>query len=240
MTTLRIPQPYQVSQIIDHTANVRELKLTATGVTAIAFKAGQFFMLHVPQENAKPALRAYSVASSDSDPRNLKLLFKYIDQGVASKFVWALTGGETLQFTGGFGKVFFKEPPTEQIVFLNTGTGISQHLCYLLSKKNSFPNLHYKLFFGVRNQKDIYLENELSELKKELPNFEYSYVLSRPDAGWAGKTGYVQDFLKDINYSDIPTTFYLCGNGGMIKAVKNKLLVEDKIPADRVWSEAFD
>ncbi len=227
-----------VDQIIDHTPTVRELVISTQNSQDFIFKAGQFVMLHVPQ-NPKPALRAYSIASDDRQKNGFRLLFKYVDNGVASKFVWDLKGDETLQFTGPFGRVFFKEPPTPQIVFLNTGTGLSQHYCYLMSKKDLFPNLRYRMYFGVRAEKDIYYQPQLENLKADLTDFKYDYVLSRPQDSWSGKKGYVQHFLSEVDYTNQETTFYLCGNGGMIKDVKAKL-EQDGFPKDRIFAEAFD
>lgn len=237
----RIIYEYKINSIIDHTPNIRELFLEIKNQPEFKFKAGQFVMLHVPVEGGgKPLLRAYSIASSDQDHQKFSLLFKYVETGKASEYVWNLKGDETLNFTGPFGKVFFQEPPTEQIVFLNTGSGLSQHMCFLLSKMDQYPQLKYKLFFGVRSESDIYYESELKKLQEKLPHFEYAYVLSRPSTTWTGKSGYVQNHLKDVNYKDTPTTFYLCGNGGMIKDVKHQLLEVDGIDKAKVWSEAFD
>ena len=241
MSNLRSIYEFKINKIIDHTSNIRELILELTNLPAFDFKAGQFVMLHVPVEGIpKPALRAYSIASTEEQQNGFKLVFKFVDNGVASKYVWSLKGDETLKFTGPFGKVFFQEPPTDQVVFLNTGSGISQHFCFIESKMKTYPNLKYKLYFGVRYESDIYYESELQRLKKQLPNFEYHYVLSRPSEGWTGKKGYVQNFLSETNYKEIPTTFYLCGNGGMIKETKHQLLEVDGLDKTRVWAEAFD
>lgn len=240
MSSLRTIYQMKITQIIDHTPSVRELIIKTDTPNEFSFKAGQFVMLHVPQGEAKPALRAYSIASDERTKDGFKLLFKYVDNGVASKYVWDLKGDETLQFTGPFGKVFFQEPPTEQIVFLNTGTGLSQHLCYLLSKKEQYPNLKYRLLFGVRSEKDMYGQHELDALTKELKDFKYEFVLSQPQGNWTGKKGYVQNFLPEFDYKNIPTTFYLCGNGGMIKATKQQLIEVDGLDKSRIWAEAFD
>lgn len=197
-------------------------------------------MLHVPVEGAKPALRAYSIASTDEKTNGFKLVFKFVENGVASKFVWALKGDEILKITGPFGKVFFQEPPTEQLVFLNTGSGISQHFSFIESKMKLYPDIKYKLYFGVRKESDIYYESELKRLQKNLSNFEYHFVLSRASDSWTGKKGYVQNFLNETGYKEIPTTFYLCGNGGMIKEAKHQLLEVDGLDKSRVWAEAFD
>ncbi len=237
---LRTIYNFKLTKIIDHTPQIRELYCEVQNFSAFQFKAGQFVMLHVPVEGGKPALRAYSIASTDQIKNGFKLIFKFVEGGIASKFVWALQGDEILNMTGPFGKVFFQEPPTEQIVFLNTGSGISQHFSFLESKMQQYPQLKYKLFFGVRHVADIYYESELKRLQSQLPNFEYHYVLSRADDSWTGQRGYVQDCLKGFDYKIIPTTFYMCGNGAMIKDVKKQLFEIDGIDKSKVWAEAFD
>lgn len=240
MANPRTIYEFRISKLIDHTKDIRELILELSNEAEFVFKAGQFVMLHVPVEGAKPALRAYSIASTDENKKGFKLIFKFVEGGVASKYVWDLKGEEVLKFTGPFGKVFFQEPPTEQIVFLNTGSGISQHYCFMESKMKQYPNQKYVMYFGVRREEDIYYKAELERLRASLPHFEYHFVLSRGADDWQGKRGYVQHFLKNTHYLSVPTTFYLCGNGGMIKEAKHQLLEVDGVDKTRVWAEAFD
>lgn len=238
MSAPRTQYQMKVAQIIDHTPTVRELVLQTVEPAQFIFRAGQFVTLHVPHE-PKPALRAYSIASDDRQKDGFRLLFKHVPEGVASTYVWKLTEGEILKFTGPFGRVFFKEPPSQQIVFLNTGTGISQHYCYLMSKKDLYPKLRYRMLFGVRNEQEIYYQPELQKLCGELPDFKFEFVLSRPSESWTGKRGYVQHFIQEYDYLNIETTFYLCGNGGMIKEVKHQL-EQDGFDKTRIFTEAFD
>jgi CDP-4-dehydro-6-deoxyglucose reductase len=238
MSSTRVRYKMKVSEIIDHTPTVRELVLEATEPKEFNFKAGQFVTLHVPHD-PKPAMRAYSIASDDRLKNGFRLLFKFVETGVASTYVWSLKSEEILNFTGPFGRVFFKEPPTQQIVFLNTGTGLSQHYCYLMSKKELFPDLRYRMLFGVRNEKEMYYQPQLDKLKTELKDFNYDFVLSRPSEEWKGKKGYIQHFIKEFDYLRMDTTFYLCGNGGMIKEVKQQL-EQDGFDKTRIFSEAFD
>ncbi len=241
MSNARVPYEFKVIQIIDHTPDIRELYLELVNKPEFVFRAGQFVMLHVPVKDApKPALRAYSIASTDAKKNGFKLIFKFVETGVASRYVWDLKGNEILNMTGPFGKVFFQEPPTEQLIFLNTGSGVSQHFSFIESKMEEYPNAQYRLYFGVRKESDIYYESELKRLQKNLPHFQYDFVLSRASEAWTGKKGYVQNFLPETDYKNIPTTFYLCGNGAMIKDVKHQLLEVDGIDKSRIWAEAFD
>ena len=103
-----------------------------------------------------------------------------------------------------------------------------------------YPNLKYRLFFGIRTESDIYYKNQLDQIASELPDFKYWYVLSRASDSWTGKRGYVQNHLSELNYKEIPTTFYLCGNGAMIKDVKHQLIEIDQKKKKNIWAEAFD
>lgn len=239
MAVTRVQYRAVVQQILDHTPTVRELVVKLTEPSEFMFKAGQFITLHVPHE-PKPALRAYSIASTDQQKDGFRLLFKFVENGIASTYVWKLKGDESLLFTGPFGRVVFQEPPTEQIIFLNTGTGLSQHYSYLMSKKDQYPNLRYRMLFGVRNEAEMYYKPELDKLQREMKDFKYEFVLSRPSESWTGKKGYVQNFISEFDYGKIPSTFYLCGNSGMIKEVKTRLIEHEGFDKARLHVEAFD
>jgi CDP-4-dehydro-6-deoxyglucose reductase, E3 len=87
----RIPALFKVAKIIDHTDEIRELYLELTNKPEFVFKAGQFVMLHVPVESSpKPALRAYSIASTDEQKNGFKLIFKFVENGLASRVFWGL------------------------------------------------------------------------------------------------------------------------------------------------------
>lgn len=228
MSTKRIVYQSRIEKIIDHTPLVRELVFKLVEPQNFEFRAGQFVMLHVPQAQVeKPALRAYSIASDDRQTNGFRLLFKYVKDGLASTFVWNLKGGETVEFTGPFGRVFFHEPPDPQIFLLCTGTGLAPHFSYLVSKADQYPNLRYRLLFGLYNEAELYYQAQLDALKKTLKDFSYEIVLSSPEKTWTGKKGFIQDHLLASEYQKIPTSFYLCGNGKMIQQTKALLTERD-------------
>ncbi len=246
----RLIRKMKVTQVADYTPQIRELFIECLSPNEFEFRAGQFVMLHVPPDLSKgpvdekgkplkPALRAYSIASTDQKKDGFRLIFKFVEGGVASKFVWELKVGAILDFTGPFGRVFFQEPPTEQVVFLNTGSGVSQHFSFIESNLKRHPHVRYRMLFGVRHESDIYYQNELNRLKSSLTDFEYDFCLSRAKEDWKGVRGYVQNHIDRYDHLKIPTTFYLCGNGAMIKDVKAKLEA-DGFDMKRVFAEAFD
>jgi len=228
----------RVERIVDHTKNFRELFLHLLEPTEFSFRAGQFLTLHVPTAS-KPALRAYSIASSDQDRTSLQLIFKYVPKGVASDFAWQLKANDEINFTGPFGKVFLKEPSSQQIVFLCTGSGVAQHICFLRSHFNLLAEKDIFFFMGLFDEAELYYEAELKEIQKKYPKFKFAYVLSQASDSWRGLRGYVQDHIESLNYLKIPTDFYLCGNGMMIKQTR-ELLAAAGFETSHITYEAFD
>lgn len=234
----RIIYKFKIEKLIDYGTQIRELQLKCLEPNEFKFQAGQFVMLHVPTET-KPVLRAYSIASDDKITSGFRLIFKFVEGGTASQFIWGLNGTEELAFTGPFGKLFFPKNPPKQLILISTSTGLAPHLSYLESKSDQYPDLHYRLLIGVRNEEDIFCKDVLEKLKNKLPHLSYEFVVSRPTPNWPGKKGYVQNFLHEFSFFTKPTSFYLCGNNNMIEEVK-KYLLERSFEKANIISESFD
>ncbi len=228
----------RLAKIVDITPTVRELFFELIEPPQINFKAGQFVMLQIPQPDGKLAPRAYSVASADNVKNTFRLVIKFYQHGVASHWVQTLKGGELIDYTGPFGKFLFKEPPAEQVIHVCTSTGLAPLYGMLASQGINHKNVDYKIFMGVWNEKEIFYEKELEELKKVLPKLEVNFVLDKPtDSNWKGPTGFVTEHIAKLNL-DRPTEFYICGNPAMIKGVKEMLLAKN-FPTNKIYTESY-
>jgi len=223
------------------TPTLRELTVEFVNPTGFQFKAGQFIMMQVPDpEKGKPAQRAYSIASHQEQPEQIKLVIKVYEHGKASDFVKTLAGGEDLKVSGPFGRHFFILPAPPQVIFLCTGAGISQHMSYLLSHGEAMKNSHVKMLLGVWNKDEVFYEKELTDIKKVIPKFDYEFVLDKADPTWKGKTGFVTQYFHELPLKENDTLIYLCGNPNMIKSAKEILADQFQFPADRIIAEAFN
>jgi len=228
----------KLAKIVDLTPTVRELYFELLEPVEFKFKAGQFVMLQIPQPDGKLAPRAYSIASPDTVTNGFRLVIKFYQVGVASQWVQTLKGGEEILYTGPFGKFLFKEPCLEQVVYVCTSTGLAPLYSMLASHGSRYKNIDFKIFMGVWNEKEIFYEKELNELKKILPKLEVFFVLDKPmDANWKGHKGFVTDHIVKIDLKR-PTEFYLCGNPAMIKGVKEMLLAQN-FPAAKIYTESY-
>ncbi len=228
----------KLAKIVDLTPTVRELYFELLEPTEINFKAGQFVMLQIPQGDGKLAPRAYSVASADHVKNSFRLVIKFYPHGIASEWVQTLKGGELIDYTGPFGKFLFKDPPAEQVIHVCTSTGLAPLYAMLASQGPKHKDVDFKVFMGVWNEKEIFYEKELNDLKKSLPKLAINYVLDKPlDSNWNGSTGFVTDHIAKLNLSR-PTEFYICGNPAMIKGVKEMLLAKS-FPANKIYTESY-
>lgn len=247
----------EVTKIVDHSSVFREIFCKFAVGDNFHFLPGQFVMLHVPaklnnsaedqtqmlEAHIKPVQRAYSIASSAHDAYEIQLLLKAVPGGRATEYVWSLREGAKIQISGPFGKVQFVNfhkftPPIEQVLFLCTGSGIAQHLSFLRSFVSSLGEIQSHLLFGLADESEMILQNELNILKAQIPNFDYSYVLCKSEPQWNGRCGYVQEHLKDFHIHDKSTLVYMCGNHYMIQDTR-KMLIDAGMDSHRIIFESF-
>jgi CDP-4-dehydro-6-deoxyglucose reductase, E3 len=227
----------KLGKIVDLTPSVRELHMELVDPTEFKFKAGQFVMLHIPQEG-KIVQRAYSVASADTDSKSYKLVIKFYEVGVASTWVRGLKGGEEINYTGPFGKFLFREPAAQQVVHVCTSTGIAPLYSMLAGQGDKLKNTEVKMFMGVWNEKEIFYDKEMEGLKPRIPKLETYFVLDTPlDPNTKHPKGRVTEYIARLDLTK-PTEFYICGNPAMIKAVK-ELLNSKGFDPKKIYTESY-
>lgn len=197
-------------------------------------------MLNLPpnQPGEKEILRAYSLSSGEQDFSQFRLLIKYVEQGIASKFFWDLQQGQEVKFTGPFGKLFFPEIPSKHLYFLSTGSGLAPHLSYIETYLEKFPQSHFHFMIGVRTKNDFFFTEYLNKQKAKFPNFSFEFVLSRPDEQWTGRKGYLQKQIASLNSHLQDAHFFICGNEDMAKETKQTLF-DAGVPKEKVLVEIF-
>jgi NAD(P)H-flavin reductase len=96
------------------------------------------------------------------------------------------------------------------------------------------------LLFGVRSTADILWRDELESLAAREPNFRLEVTLSRPEAGWRGRVGYVQLHVAELARSLGAPHVFICGLSPMVGAVRALCKTELGYDRKRVHSERYD
>ncbi|MDD5043367.1 MAG: FAD-binding oxidoreductase [Patescibacteria group bacterium] len=198
----------------------------------INFQAGQYILVKIPQHDI---YRAYSLFSTPEE-NQIRLCIQLIPNGKASGYFAAIKEGEELEFKGPFGSFILEEAP--EYIFAATGAGLSPLRCMIkeLLQNGSKKPIH--LFLGRRYEEDIFLTDELEELKKKYPNFSYTPTLTRPTSAWPGATGRVTEHLAKLkNYKN--KKFYICGQPDMVNDCV-AILKENGVETKDIHFEKFN
>lgn len=185
----------------------------------LPFRPGQFVNLAIPAE--KKAERSYSVYSDPVDPARLVLVIKLFEGGLASEYLRRASIGDVLHLRGPFG-VFTLTEDDGPVWFVATVTGVAPFHSMLCSAARRADPRPFRLYFGVRDQGDLFGIEDLERLRAALPDFRYEVCLSRPEPGWSGPVGRVTRLL-DEHHPAPRDHYYLCGNGSMIEEARDLL-----------------
>lgn len=181
--------------------------------------------------------RSYSLANANTADKTLELHIRAVDGGVMSEYWFKQAkANDLLHFNGPLGTFFLRGLDQLHLVFLATGTGIAPVKAMLESLANTATERAHQsvtVFWGGRTAEDLYFD------PRAIPaGHQFVPVLSRPAAGWAGVSGYVQNALLATLPDLTLTTVYACGSDAMIRSAKTSLLVAG-LPDNRFFADAF-
>lgn len=188
------------------------------------FRPGQFISLEL-KPNGKTIRRPYSIASAPRSDNGFDLCLNMLPEGKASSWLFHLQPGDAIRFSGPFGFFRLREPADPVSAFIATGTGIAP-IRAMLQELYRRPHAgEVWLIFGVRRESDILYREEFEKLTEHNPGFHFVPTLSRPEPGWQGHTGYVQQHVTRYLQEKKGFHAYICGLRKMVDDVTQVLRV---------------
>lgn len=206
-------------------------------------------------EAAEPVTRAYSIANRPQDTQGGQIVFNIrlalpppsvpdAPPGIVSSWLFARRPGDTVSVAGPFG-TFRTQTTDREMVFLGGGVGMAPlraMLFDLLERENTDRKITF--WYGARSQQDLLYVEELDALADSHANFDWTVVLSDPDADtdWSGPTGFVHEAVWEQYLRDHPAPedceYYLCGPPMMIAAVLT-MLDNLGVEPDQIFNDDF-
>ena len=183
------------------------------------FEAGQHIRLFNGDDG-----RDYSLSSPPS-AGTMQLLVRHIAGGAVSPALVGAAPGADLGFSGPHG-VFQLRPSARPVVLVATGVGVAPFLSMVRAGAPRVTLLH-----GVRAADELFYRREI-----ERAVARYVPCLSRQSSPgcFSGRvTGWAAAELPRATEMD----FYLCGDRRMVRDMT--LLVDERIPGSRVYTEIF-
>ncbi len=233
------------SEIADYTYDIKQFRLQFQNGQRMNYRPGQYVQVLAPQyeKSNEEVYRAYSISSDPKNNDTIELIVRRVPDGICTTYMFDyLKRGDRVRINGPYGQFFLRDTKSP-IIYIAGGSGIAPIKCMLHHMANTGNERKAVFFFGVRTTKDMFLEKEIEEFEKRIPQFTFVPVVSQPEPGakWSGATGRVTDLAEDYLKKQKDAEQYegyLCGSPGMIESCI-KVLTGLDIPESRIYYDKF-
>lgn len=200
------------------------------------FRAGQYAKVFLEDGES----RNYSLANPPHDNDVATLHVRRVPGGrFSDQRLALLERGSELDIELPYGLFSMSAQEDTPAVMLATGTGFSsiRSMVEDLVRRRERRPVH--LFWGGRTMGDLYALEEVRRWAERHAWFEFTPVLSRPDAGWDGAAGHVQRAAL-ARYPNLREyEVYACGNPGMIDDARALLTGSAGLAEDNFYADPF-
>jgi len=231
--------PCRVARLNRPAEDVIQIFLALPKTQEFNFIAGQYIDIILKDGQR----RSFSIANlpEHAAQEGLELHIRHVPDGHFTPRIFdSMRERDLMRFEGPFGTYFLQSEPDQPIIMIAGGTGFSpiKGLFEQAIKDNPHQDIH--LFWGARDQQDLYMDSLVHQWTEKYPHFKYTPVLSesRSDT-WTGATGWVHDAVcttyDDFSKFDV----YASGPPVMINAVRDSLTARNMRP-ERFFFDSFD
>lgn len=225
----------------DLTHDVKLLQLSIEAGGPYTFTAGQHARLKfgpgIPERN-------YSMANGPAEG-TLQFYVRQVPRGQASGYVFtSLHLGAEVTVSGPLGNAYLREQHRGPILAVAGGSGMAPIKSILDTALQNDPEREVHLYFGVRDERDVFLESQLRELERRHPGLRVQIVLSEPSRASERRAGLVSAAVLQDIHSFEGFKAYIAGPPPMVEALQRQLeakgVARRDIHADAFYGEGED
>ncbi|MFM2052561.1 MAG: hypothetical protein RL456_598 [Pseudomonadota bacterium] len=232
-----LKMPTRVLSIARPAADVAVLRLQLPANQSFQYHAGQYVEF-ILRDGAR---RSYSMANAPELAQgSIELHIRHMPGGRFTDHVFgAMKEKDILRMEGPYGSFFLREDSTAPVVLLASGTGFAPIKALIEHMEARAMTRPAVLYWGARRSADLYLHDWAQEAAARLPWLRYLPVLSEPDAGWDGRTGFVHRAvmadLLDLSGHQV----YACGVPVMVESARRDFVAQCGLPEEAFFADAF-
>ena len=216
------------------TDEVVHLTLEIPGANATAWRPGQHMNVHLPDGTH----RSFSMASCPESGVVDFHVRRIAGGRFTDRWLSQVRAGERLEIEFPLGPFGLYKSDYRPLLMVATGTGIAPIKGILESLLDDEDCPPVSLYWGMRRERDLYLDELFRSWHGRLYEFRYVPVLSRADANWSGRRGHVQDAVI-ADFADLSEhAIYLCGSPLMVDEAKT-IFTANGAQLDHVHVDAF-
>lgn len=204
-----------IERIFDHNADARSLFLRLAGGADFAFTPGQFISIDLPLKD-EVRVRPYSIASSPEDGQPLEICLNLVLGGAGSHYLFGLSVGDRIAFTGPFGRFTLDRAPEVETIFIADATAIAPIRPMIRRALADQRHPAIQLHHAARTEEGLLYRREFEACAAADSRFSFEPTLIEPPSGWTGARGGLID-LVELRYvtgdDNRNRRFYICGVG---------------------------
>lgn len=221
--------------------DARTLVLKPVGHAGFSFQPGQFSWLKMGRMPIGPGAHPISMSSNGDVPENGTVTFTIKDLGDWSgQQVPAMKPGDILWLDGPHGVFSMDREQAMGYVFVGGGVGITPLYSMLQTMASREDVRPVVLFYGGQDLESLTFREGLDALSEQM-NLKVVYVLSNPEEGWHGETGYIsgQIMQRYLPRQYKRFKFMICGPKPLMDAME-EAIPDLGVPWEQVLTERFD
>ena len=246
---LRAPSRHRRTARLPRRAQVRNVsRLTDTGTVLLSFLVtddqpfqfapGQFVAIDFVHPRLGYRRSPYCLFGASSEERTFQLLVRVVPDGPVSLFLGSLDVGDVVSFRGPSGHSMIPREEETHLVLMATGVGLGPCRLLLRHLASVDPRRRVALYWGLRQEADVCLLDELLALEREMPAFSWEITMTEPEGEWPPLRGRLTETVPPRIGPLDNKHFYLVSNGAMI-AEMGAALREVGVPGWRIYEESF-
>jgi naphthalene 1,2-dioxygenase ferredoxin reductase component len=218
----------------DMTHDIKRLCIEIEAGGSFNFSAGQFASLGFADLPA----RDYSMANRPDEPR-LEFHIRRMGAGASTYVADRLRHGDLVTVAGPSGSAFLRPLHKGPIIAIAGGSGLAPIKSIVETALAASMTQPIHLYFGARDERDVYLERDFRALAATHGNFHFTPVLSEPRAGSLRRRGLVHE-VASADLGDLDgAKAYIAGPPAMVEGATRLLVDARGMPRDDVHADAF-
>ncbi|MEW9798812.1 NAD(P)H-flavin reductase [Alteromonas sp. CYL-A6] len=209
-------------------------KVDLIPATPLAFKAGQYVLVHMGEKDMRP----FSIANPATENHRIELhIGADPDNTYASEVLTRMQQEGEITISGGHGDAFL-QPNGQPMILIAGGTGFSYTYSILQQHLASGSTTPMTLYWGGRHEEDLYFADKLRKLDADYPHFHFVPVVEFAKDSWTGRTGWVHHAVMADHADFSRYQVYVAGRFEMAKTVREDFGVRG-LKKDHLFGDAF-
>ncbi len=223
----------QLVSVEDVTRDIREFRFAVEGPDA--FEPGQYALISAPQI---ASARAYSMANLPGDGL-WHFQIKRVPGGALTGYLFdTLAPGGTVTLDGPYGTAYLRPDSPRDLILMAGGSGLSPMVSIARGAAATGLTAHRKVHFlyGCRSRADLFDPSLVTSID---PAISLTAVLSEPDAGWDGATGFLHDHADaTFGAALAEAEIYFAGPAAMSGAIQ-RMAHDSGVPMTQLHFDEF-